>query len=55
MVLAGALLLGCMPGVAQAKSIKATVTGTVSGGTADDLPANEPIMLHFVIQNYSGI
>jgi hypothetical protein len=45
------MLVGCMPGVAQAQSIKAMVTGTVSGGAADDPPVNGPITLNFIIQN----
>ena len=54
MALSGALPVGCKPGVAQAKSIKATVTGSVPEGAADDLPVNERITLNFIIQNYSG-
>jgi hypothetical protein len=50
-------LIGCLPGVAQAKWIKATVTGTVSPTSdlfADDLQSGSSITLNFIIQNYSG-
>jgi hypothetical protein len=54
-VLVGALLVGCLPGVVQAKWIKATVTGTVTGTVyADNLQLNDAITLNFIIQNYSG-
>jgi hypothetical protein len=43
-----------MPGVAQTKSIKAKVTRTVPEGAADDLSANGPITLNFIILNYLG-
>jgi hypothetical protein len=54
--LAGALLLGCLPGVAQAKWIKATVNGTVTGVTVatDGFSVSNPIQLEFIIQNYLG-
>lgn len=53
--MAGALLLGCIPGAVQAKWIKATVTGTVTGTVfADNLQLNDAITLNFIIQNYSG-
>jgi len=53
--LAGALMLGCLPGVAQAKWIKATVTGTVTGsGTGYTLQTSNPITLNFYIQNYTS-
>jgi len=59
LALAGALLVGCLPGVAQAKWIKATVSmATVTGTTSPaptDLAINAPIdSLTFIIQNYSG-
>ena len=57
LALAGALLIGCLPGVAQAKWIKATVSGTVSptsSAFADNLQSLDPITLNFIIQNYSG-
>jgi hypothetical protein len=53
-VLAGTLLLGCLPGVAQAKWIKATVTGNYTGGMPDGISLNDAITLNFIIQNYSG-
>ena len=58
-VLAGALLIGCLPGVAQAKWIKATVTGTtvLSNGVTGGVPpnVNEDFgPLTFVFQNYTG-
>jgi len=58
--LAGALLIGCLPGVAQAKWIRATVSGaTVLTSTtpvaADNLGVGNTINpLTFVIQNYIG-
>jgi len=52
--LAGALLLGCLPGVAHAKWIKATVTGNYTGGMPDGFSVNDAITLNFIIQNYSG-
>jgi hypothetical protein len=54
--LAGALLFGCLPGVAQAKWIKATVTGTTVITNAAQ-PPNEGASigpLTFVFQNYAG-
>jgi hypothetical protein len=54
LVLAGALLIGCLPGVAQAKWIKATVTGNYTLGMPDGFAVNDPITLNFIIQNYSG-
>jgi hypothetical protein len=53
-VLAGALLVGCLPGVAQAKWIKATVNGIYTGGMPDGISLNDAITLNFIIQNYSG-
>lgn len=53
--LAGALMLGCLPGVAQAKWIKATVTGTVTGSdTVYTLQTGNSITLNFYIQNYTS-
>jgi hypothetical protein len=54
--LAGALLFGCLPGVAQAKWIKATVTGTTVITNAQQPPnVGEGIgPLTFVFQNYAG-
>jgi hypothetical protein len=52
----GALLIGFLPGVAQAKWIKATVSGNIDAtgsATADSLTAGGPVSLDFVIQNYS--
>ena len=57
---AGALLLGCLPGVAQAKWMKATVSGatvltTTSPTASDGLGAGASITaLTFIIQNYAG-
>jgi hypothetical protein len=52
--LAGVLLIGFLPGAAQAKWIKATVTGNIdaTGATADNLTAGSQVSLNFVIQNY---
>ena len=55
-VFAGALLIGCLPGVAQAKWIKATVTGTTVI-TNEVQPPNVGASigpLTFVFQNYAG-
>jgi hypothetical protein len=62
--LAGVLAYGCLPGLAHAKWIKATVVGTVTGTvSADNLAAptagppptlGSAITLNFYIQNYSG-
>jgi len=54
--LAGALLFGCLPGVAQAKWIKATVTGTTVLTNPQQPPnAGADISpLTFVFQNYAG-
>ncbi len=57
--LAGALLFGCLPGVAQAKWIKATVSGTkvLANEVIDGVPpnVNDDIgSLTFVFQNYTG-
>ena len=54
LALAGALLIGCLPGVAQAKWIKATVSGNYTSGMPDGFVVNDPITLNFIIQNYSG-
>jgi hypothetical protein len=54
LALAGALLIGCLPGVAQAKWIKATVTGNYATGMPDGFAVNAPITLNFIIHNYSG-
>jgi hypothetical protein len=54
--LAGALLFGCLPGVAQAKWIKATVTGTTVLTNAQQPPNVGAGIgpLTFVFQNYAG-
>jgi hypothetical protein len=54
--LAGALLFGCLPGVAQAKWIKATVTGTTVITNAQQPPNVGANIgpLTFVFQNYAG-
>jgi hypothetical protein len=54
--LAGALLFGCLPGVAQAKWIKATVTGTTVLTNAQQPPnvGTDIGPLTFVFQNYAG-
>ena len=54
--LAGALLFGCLPGVAQAKWIKATVTGTTVITNAQQPPNAGAVIgpLTFVFQNYAG-
>jgi hypothetical protein len=55
LALAGVALAGLMAGEAQAKWIKATVTGTVlTSATGYTLQASNPITLNFYIQNYSG-
>jgi len=56
-VLVGALAIGLLPGTAQAKWIKATVTGTVTTTTtppATSLNVNDLVTLDFIIQNYQG-
>lgn len=53
--LAGVLLIGFLPGAAQAKWIKATVTGNIDAtgsATADGLTGGSQVSLNFVIQNY---
>jgi len=55
-LIAGALLIGFLPGPAQAKWIKATVSGNIDATgstTADNLNAGDPVSIGFVIQNYS--
>jgi len=54
--LAGALLFGCLPGVAQAKWIKATVSGTTVLTNAQQPPNVGTSIgeLTFVFQNYAG-
>jgi hypothetical protein len=55
LALAGVALAGLMAGEAQAKWIKATVTGTVlTSATGYTLQSGNSIALNFYIQNYSG-
>ena len=54
-LIAGALLIGFLPGAVQAKWIKATVTGNIDAtgsAIADNLTAGSQVSLNFVIQNY---
>ena len=58
-VLSGSILVVYLPGVAQAKWIKATVSGatvlTTTSPAADNLSLSAPInSLTFIIQNYAG-
>jgi hypothetical protein len=55
LALAGVALAGLMAGEAQAKWIKATVTGTVlTSATGYTLQAGNSIALNFYIQNYTS-
>ena len=56
-VLASVIAVGLMPGAAQAKWIKATVSGLVTTTPASppaDLEPGDAITLNFIIQNYLG-